>query len=471
MGTRLESIARTTADSHGMFAEGSPVLAMVSGGADSVCLLLWLASLPDIRPGLCVLTVNHLLRGAASDDDEAFVVALCGDLGVPCRVVRYDVAAYAEAERLNLEDAGRRIRYRFAEEESDARVEAAGCALGSGRIAVAHTFDDRMETFLMRLATGAGPTGLMGIPYVRGKVVRPLLDIRRSDVVEYLETRGQGWREDATNSDTSRLRARVRAELLPLFEAINPRFDDALARSLAVLGDEDDLLDSMARAFANDFGERRGGGVRLDRSRMVTLSRPMRRRVVRMALQAAFPESSRIEFEHIEALVDGLSEDGFARDLPEGLRALCEYGTLVISRDPASRAPMAPSLLEVPGTVDLGPAGTVSAEIAGTEPLDAGEMTAVVDADRLRGILTVGSVLPGDRMKPLGMGGTRKLQDVLTDAKVPRRVRHLTPVIRDGVSIVWVAGVRMSEDYRVGPGTVRALRLHWTGPADQEDRA
>lgn len=469
MDTRLEDLAKATASAHGMLPEGTPVLAMVSGGADSVALLRLLASGAFGPLAVRVLHVNHLLRDEAADRDADFVADACRRLGVECRVVRYDVAAYALSDGLNLEDAGRRVRYRFADEEIDAMCAEVGVPPEAGRIAVAHTFDDRLETFLMRLVSGAGAGGLLGIPHLRGRIVRPLLDTRRADVVGYLDGLGQEWREDATNADTTRVRARVRAALLPLLEAMNPRFDEALARTFAVLGEEDDLLDGMARAFAGDFTVTVPGEVRLDRSRMLSLTRAMQRRCIRMALIGAFPEASRIEYDHVEAIADGLAADTFVRDLPDGLRAFTEYGTLVISRLPGKVEAMAPSLLEIPGMVDLGAAGTIAARRS--DPVRSDVSTAVViDADRLTGPLTVDSMRPGDRMRPLGMGGTRKLQDVLTDAKVPRRLRPMTPVVRDGEAVVWVAGVRMSEDYAIGATTERAVRIEWT-KRTMEDRA
>jgi tRNA(Ile)-lysidine synthase len=465
MDARLLDIARSTAAARGMLVDGSVVLAMVSGGADSVALLRILASGELGEPaGLSVLHVDHMLRGVDSDGDAEFVADLCAAIGVVCTVARYDVAAYATEAGLNLEDAGRRVRYRFAEEALDAACAEAAVDGGGGRIAVAHTYDDRMETFLMRLASGAGPAGLLGMPYARGRLVRPLLDARRSDVVSYLRDLGQEWREDATNADTSRVRARVRAELLPLLERMNPRFDEALARTLAVLGDEDAWVDAAAKdASASAFDVRRGE-VRADRAALAALPRALARRALRAALAGAFPDDTRIEFDHVEAVLDGLVESGFARDLPGGLRAFTEYATLVISRTPDGAGALAPALLPVPGTADLGTAGTLSAQEADPRALVDDARVALVDADRFSGPLAVDSVRPGDRMRPLGMSGTRKVSDVLTDAKVPRRARPSVPVVRHGGSIVWLAGVRMSEDYRVGPGTSRAVRLEWTGP-------
>lgn len=453
----LPDIARVTAERHGMFPPGVAVLAMVSGGADSTAMLRLLASGALGEVALSVLHVNHLLRGEAADADAAFVSDLCETLGVTCRVVRYDVGAYAEAEGLNLEDAGRRVRYRFAEEELDALAGA-----GEGRIAVAHTLDDNAETFLMRVLTGAGAGGLAGIAPVRGRIVRPLLDARRGDIVAYLRDLGQDWREDATNADTSRLRARIRHEVMPALESAEPRFPATLGRSLGLLAEEDALLAEMADGMADAFTARRDGEVSLDLAMMRSLTRPMARRVVRTALLRAFPEASRLETAHVDAIVDGLAADSFARDLPFGLRAVSRYGRMSFSREPGETPSPAPALLDIPGAADLGQRGSISAQEASSEDLSAeDERTVVIDAARLAGPLVVDGPRDGDRMRPLGMAGTKKLSDLLGDAKVPRRERPNTPVVRNGQDVVWVAGVRLSEDYRVTGNTVRAVRLSW----------
>lgn len=464
--TVLADSARSTASQLAMFPAGSPVLALVSGGADSVALLRLLAAgeLGTAPERLRVLHVNHGLRGADSDGDEAFVVALCGSLGVPCEIVRYDVAAYAAETGLNLEDAGRTIRYRFAESALDALCEQHTVRSEQGRIAVAHTFDDRLETFLARLVTGAGASGLRSIAPVRGRIARPLINARRADVLAYLGALGQTWREDATNADTSRQRSWVRHQLLPLIEERNPAFDAVAARTLAILAEEDTLLDEMAAAFARDFTRVESGVLVLERGPMGTLSLPMARRTVRGALHAAFPEASRIEFEHVEALVAGLADPLFARDLPCGLQARAEYGTLRISRRGETHEPLVPGLLELPGRLDLGPGGVIESTSVEPQVPVTGGLAEIIDADAVRWPLVVDGPAPGDRMSPLGMSGTKKVSDLLTDAKVPRRMRPVTPVVRDGGVIVWVAGVRLAEQYRVRPDTVRAALLVWRPP-------
>jgi len=458
----LPEVARTTVAEHAMLGPHAVVLALVSGGADSVMLLRLLAAgdLGEVAD-LSVLHINHLLRGEAADADAAFVEALCATLGVACRVVRYDVAAYAEAEGLNLEDAGRRVRYRFAEQELDARCAALGVPPRMGRIATAHTLDDLTETFLMRLVTGSGPGGLRAIPAVRGRIVRPLIAARRNEITTYLEALGQPWREDATNADTARLRAWVRHELKPLVERVNPSFGATLERTVRIVSDEDALLSEMADDFAAAFSSVEDGRLTFDRTMMVTLEKAMARRVVRAALVAAFPEASRLDASHTEAIVAGMADAGFARDLPFGLRAAAEYGTLTVFRQDESALSVAPCLLVWPGTCDLGPLGRIEARIVGADAVGADPDAAYFDAGTVAPTLTVDAVRQGDRIRPLGMEGTRKLQDVFVDAKVPQRLRGATPVVRDGGQVLWVARVKQSDDAKVTAATERVLTLRW----------
>lgn len=458
----LIDTATATAARHSLLPEGAPVLVMVSGGADSVTLLRLFAQGAFGEYPLKVLHVNHMLRAADSDADEAFVRALCDELGVDCIVVRYDVAAFAESGGLNLEDAGRQVRYRFAEEELDAWCVALGSRTDSGRIAVAHTLDDRIETFFMRAIAGSGTRGLSSIAHARGRVIRPLLDCERPELREYLEQMDATWREDATNNDTDRARALVRAEILPVAEKLNPGFRSSLARTMDLLADDDALLARMALAFSRDFADVTPSEIRFNRQWMATLERTMARRTVRTALSSAFPEASRLEALHIEAIVEGLSDDAFARDLPFGLRAFSEYTTLVVTRSDDTSCRVEPTVLPIPGEADLGPCGVMTAEPADKADVVGTSHSVVISADGLGDSLTVDGVREGDRIRPFGMEGSRKLSDILIDAKIAHRRRNSIPVVRDGERIVWLAGLRMSEEYRVTPSTQRAIKLKWT---------
>lgn len=461
--TSLADIARATASEHEMFSPGVPVVVLVSGGADSMALLRLLAGGhlgEELR--VSVLHVNHLLRGAESDADEAFVVEKCEALRVPCHTAQVDVATYAVQAGLNLEDAGRQVRYRLAAEEADVRAVEAGVDPHLARIAVGHTLDDRIETFLMRLLSGAGAGGLASMRHVRGRIVRPLLDVPRAEVRAWLSEQGAAtWREDATNLDVSRSRARIRHELLPALLEIEPALHVTLARTMRVLADEDALLSNMAAVLARDFAVQVAGEdeVALDRARMLTLSSAMRRRTVRAALEERFAEAaSRLESEHLDAISAGLAEDGFARDLPGGLRAFVEYDKMIISHRGERLPAVAPCLLPIPGVAELGSIGRIVAEVADPGDTAGDALSVVVDVGEATA-LTVGPSSPGERMRPLGMSGTKKLADLLGDEKIPLRQRPCVPVVKEGERVVWLAGVRMSDDYKVTPRTRAAVRL------------
>jgi tRNA(Ile)-lysidine synthase len=467
----LPDTARATVAEHAMLPGGTAVLALVSGGADSVALLRLLAGgdLGDLAGRLSVLHVNHQLRGAQAEEDERFVAVLCAGLCVPCRLVRYDVAAYAADERLNLEDAGRRVRYRFADDELNALCDALVLPRESGRIAVAHTADDRAETFLARLVSGAGTGGLSSIAPVRGRIVRPLIDARRADVVAYLGDLGQQWREDPTNTDTGRERAWVRHELLPVIEARNPSFVSGATRTMSALAGDETLLAAMAAEAADGAVVASAGALAIDRAALAGMPRPLARRVLRSAIVRAFPEASRMTFEHVEAIVAGSvvgsTASSFARDLPFGLRVEAEYDTMRVSRRGDEPVPVAPGLLELPGTLDLAMAGSIVARESHDDVIATGPDTISVDADSVSWPLVVDAVREGDRMRPLGLEGSKKLSDLLIDAKVPRRLRSAVPVLRDGERIVWLAGVALAEECRVTPGSARVAELTWRRPS------
>jgi tRNA(Ile)-lysidine synthase len=194
---------------------------------------------------------------------------------------------------------------------------------------------------------------------------------------------------------------------------------------------------------------------------MCQLELPMARRVVREAVLGAFPEASRLTFEHLDAIAVGMADDAFARDLPFGLRAEAEYGTIRVSRRGEITGPVAPGLLELPGTLDLGTSGTMGARMLPDRSIAPGPDVVSIDADAVSWPLVVDSVRPGDRMRPLGLGGSKKLSDLLVDAKVARRMRSGTPVVRDGERIVWLAGVALAAECRVTPASERVAELRW----------
>lgn len=438
---------------------GARVLAAVSGGADSVALAWLLAELAG--HGALMLAgighLNHQLRGKAADADEAFVAALAARLRVSFRSSRADVAALAEERGESIEAAARRARYAWLTE--------AAADLGATHIATGHTLDDQAETVLLRLLRGAGSRGLSGIRATRGTLIRPLLDCRRDDVRGYLAARGETFREDASNADISIPRNRLRHELLPVIARIAPGGVDALARTASLAADDEDVLLALAIRAARTVVSMSADGVQLKREPLAALAPAVARRVIRGAIELAAPlDAPRLTSRHIEAIwrvvLDGQSRQV---DLP-GVRVVAGSDVLRVSvatgrsRSSVVTAPFDVTLA-VPGAVTIFEAGWIISAATCDQTAAAGvesyrgsrdALRMVVPAALVGGAVTVRNRRPGDRIKPVGAPGRKKVQDLLVDRKVPRAEREQVPVVVDARGhVVWVVGVAMADEFRV----------------------
>jgi tRNA(Ile)-lysidine synthase len=392
----------------GLLREGKPLLVLLSGGGDSVCLLD-----VAIRLGARVeaLHVNYRLREGA-DTDEGFCRELCERLGAPLIVERVELP-----EGGNLQGRARDARYALAERHAE------------GDYAAAHTASDQAETVLYRLAVSPGRRALLGMEPRRDRLVRPLLRVTREDVRDYLRDRGLAWREDPSNADRRFARARVRHDLLDALRSLNPAVESTIAETALQLRDETEVLERAA----GDSLEALGGGPAVSladlRAQPVALARLVLRRLADRPLSRA---------ETTTILDFGEKGGTSSLDLGGGLRAVVEYGTLRFTRDPDA-APPAAVELAVPGSARFGD-WEVAARL-GTP----GEVA--VSASSLGASVVVRPWREGDRMRPVGLGGTKTLQDLFTDRKVPRALRRTLPVVEAGGEIVWVAGVALDERF------------------------
>jgi tRNA(Ile)-lysidine synthase len=385
------------------------VVVLFSGGRDSTALLDLAVRLAG---PVTALHVNYGLRPDA-DADEAHCRALCERLGVPLQVRR------AGAPRGNVQAWARELRYAEAE-----RLP--------GTIAAGHTATDQVETVLYRLAASPGRRALLGMPARSGRLVRPLLEVTREETAAYCEARGLPWREDPSNAAS--VRGRLRAELIPLLRQVHPAAEANILRTV-------ELLRAEAEALAAALPEETS----LDELAALPPA------LARLALQEMAGPTSIAR--HVDAIL-ALSRHGTATlDLPGGLRAVAEYGRLRIERA-ETLPPPAPARLDVPGRAAFG-AGVITAELGG----------AIADGtlagESLAPPLEVRAWRPGDRMRPLGLGGSRSLQDLFTDRKVPRAARHALPVVLSGGEIAWVPGVATGERFRVTAATTDRVRLAW----------
>jgi tRNA(Ile)-lysidine synthase len=424
---------------------GERVLALLSGGADSVCLVHSLRE--ALGAGrLKALHVNHALR-AAADEDERFCKELCSELGVDLVAERVEMPS-----RGNLEAAARDARYGAGE-----RVRE---QLGLDLVATGHTADDQVETILYRLASSPGRRALLGMRARRDRIVRPLLEVTREETHAYCEEAGLAWREDESNRDRGLARNRLRLEILPGLREIHPAADRNVLATAALLRDEHDVLEQAVEEALRESG---GGGSppSVEVGRIVGFPAALRRLVLRRLAEDAAGGSVPLGSDEIDSIERLAAAGGSGSvSLGGGVQAICEYGIVRFQR-PLEGSVAEASELGVPGQCRFGEweLRCVVDALAGAGG-ELGSVDApVLDAALLAPILTVRGWSEGDRMTPLGLSGTKSLQDLFVDRKVPRSIRGLLPVVESAGEIAWVAGVAVSEAFKVSEGTTTAAHL------------
>jgi tRNA(Ile)-lysidine synthase len=481
-----------------MLSPGDRVGAAVSGGGDSVALLRILEKIRgDLSITLIVLHFDHGLRGSDSELDAQFVGNLARARGLEFISERADVAAEAERNRWNLEDAARRLRYAFF-----GRVIEQGRAT---RAAVGHTADDQAETVLAHIIRGTGPTGLAGI-YPSGEhVVRPLLSVRRQALRDYLASLGQPWREDTTNTDQRRLRARLRAHLLPTLEnSFSPRIVQHLG-DLARLSREEQVFwsalveqryEALVRAtgqkltisisdLLNPFGQ---PASREDRPTttgpLPTPWRVLSERLIRRMYEALRGDCRELTSHHVAQLIhlSSNSSSGRKLPLPGGIHAERVFNDLVFSVSNGVRrtknAPGAVPLNEgYRYVVDVRPTdGTVVSvpeigvrfrlkfvDWARAQSETSGD-SQVLDADSVRAPLILRNWHPGDAYTPCGRRQPRKLKQMFLAARVPLGARRNWPLLESAGRVIWVRGMPLAEGFRANERTRIGLTI-------EEDRS
>ena len=462
--TPLQNRVLRTIQRESLVTPGNRVVVALSGGPDSVALTLLMSDLAETADFAVVgvAHLNHQLRDAAGADED-FCRTLAGRLSLPCLVGQADVTALATRERISVEEAGHRERYAF--------FRHAAATLRADRIATAHTRDDQAETYLMRLLRGAGPVGLSGIHPRSGDVVRPLLDVSKSDLRDYLSAIGQEFREDETNRDVTVTRNRIRHELIPFLERrFSPSVVDVLARETKIARSDAEWLEIQASAAASEILKYGDGVAVLDQEGLLDQPVALARRVVRRAMKHVAGSSA--GFDQVERIL-AIAAEGAAGlsevDLP-GCRVAVSNGSVTIG-PPLPRHPRLARTsgfayrLPIPGEVEIPEAQmTVGVErVAGGSPAAGmsarGEIVYVAGGE-VTAPLVVRSWRPGDAFRPLGLGGHKKLQDLFVDRKIDRQFRQTVPIVADKKrGILWVVGHSVSDDFRITPDTEGMLLL------------
>jgi tRNA(Ile)-lysidine synthase len=489
MGTHLEQQILETIRRERMLTPGDRVAVAVSGGADSVALLRLLAGL-RVELGITLLVVHfdHALRGAESDADARFVAELSREHSLEFRGEREDVAASAARLHLNLEDAARRLRYAFFQ-----RVVEQGLA---AKVAVAHTADDQAETVLARLFRGTGPSGLSGIHPRLGSVVRPLLGTRREDLRNFLRALGQDWREDLTNFDRSRQRARIRSQLLPVLEKdFSPGIVSHLSKLARLSREEQEFWNALVEERFRAFVQEDHGRFKIQISDLMSpmgllcgqgssarpsgpVFRVLTERLIRRLYEGVRGNREDLGAVHVEQIIHLAGEcvSGSRVELPGGVVAERNFGTLIFEEAgggprtrPAAETDHSHLAYQYVMTLPTSGPTAISVPELGTrfrlKVIDWSsrerdtKLEETLDADLLKSALILRNWRPGDAYRPRGHRQLRKLKQLFLAHRVPRIERAHWPVIECGGSIVWSRGMPLAGDFCAGDRTRKGLRI------------
>ncbi|MDD2338100.1 MAG: tRNA lysidine(34) synthetase TilS [Geobacteraceae bacterium] len=434
-----------------LFCQGDTVVVAVSGGADSVALLDILTSMRKLSLNLVVAHLNHGLRDKESDDDAAFVRELSARYRLPFELQRVDVKEVSKERKLSLEEAGRKARYEWFD------MVARSCSARS--IALGHHADDQAETFLLRLFRGSGITGLASMRLLSsGRYVRPLLMQTRDEILAYLERRGLSYRHDRSNDETVFLRNRIRHECLPYLRTFNPAISERLNNAAEILAADETVLETLIDQRFPRLSRSDSDGVVLDLKAVRAELPGLRFRFYRRALLLLRGDLARIATTHlkkIDQLVHSSRTQG-QQSLPGGFTVMRCYDTLHFL--PAGKESGSESWeirIEGPGRYALPDGGTISVRLT-EPPVNWGSVPlsrAYFDPAIVPFPWTLRTFQPGDRFRPFGMGGTRKIKDFFIDRKIPLFLRRRIPLLFSGEELIWVCGLRVSESGRAQLGT------------------
>ncbi len=468
----LHTVKQTIA-TYGMLKPRDSVLIGVSGGPDSVALfhvLLTLAPRFPLRLGVAHL--NHCLRQNDSDKDAEFVASLADRFDISCYIHKANVRKYQIENKLSLEEAARRVRHTFLNKVAEKNR--------FNKIALGHHFDDNAELVLMNLFRGSGPLGLSGIPPVRdGKIIRPLLQLNRSEIIDFLDNNGLKYISDTSNRDTRFLRNRIRHDLIPLLKtSYNPKISQSLNRLASITRSEEEWIEDVIHPlFEKAAFSIQDGQIALSVSILNGIHVAAQRRVIRKAISKIKGDLRRIRLTHIDSAINLLKygPDYGNIDLPDRIGIQRKGDVLLFSREKNTLRNMDVKsdrtemfafeyIIAKPESIFI---KEISAHIKFTEMgikdlpdlCRTAQNTGFFDRDALSFPLVLRNFRHGDRFTPLGMTGTQKIKKFFIDKKVPRKERTRCPLLLCRGKIIWVAGYRIDESVKVKSSTKNVLKV------------
>lgn len=445
-----------TLEKYNMLSQGDHVLVGLSGGPDSVCLLNILNILKSkYKLKVSAAYIDHGLRPQDVPREIEFCKNLCNSLETPFYIEAINVREFAEKEKINIQEAARILRY--------GALDQISMKIKANKLAVAHNADDQAETVLMRLLRGAGPAGLSGIPPVRKKIIRPLIEIERFDIENFLIEKNIPYILDPSNENIKYLRNRIRQILMPVIKSISPKATHIIAKTAEIIREENDYINtSVTKALMRLMSRKTDNRVELFCNPMEVLNIVILRRALRVAIDSVKGLKG-IDFDHIDEIIN-LIKKGKPGDrlyLPKGIRVIKSYSTLVITAETLKK--LSTYLIDEPKDIFLKENSILlsikEVRLNEIENLGDGKNTAFVDADKVKFPLIVRCRQDGDYFYPFGFGKRKKLQDFFVDEKIPRDERDLIPVIESDGKILFIAGYRLDDRFKIEHNTKRCLQI------------
>lgn len=454
-----------TISEHNLIKSGEKIVVAISGGPDSVCLLHVLQSVSkQLNFKIYAVHINHMLRGKESDHDEKYTLQLCSELGIEAYSFSHDIAEISKAQGMSLEEAGREIRYKelndFAEKH------------GITKIAVAHNKNDQAETVLMHIIRGSGLKGLTGMEYISGKIIRPLLDIERSEIEKYCESNSLKPRTDSSNLTTDYTRNKIRIELIPhINKQYNVDLTENICRMAHLTSFDNDFIEKCANhAYEACVESSAKEFISLKLDMLKQYHPSILRNVLRKSIFDAFGSIKGIENIHIEDLVKliGKSKTSSVIQLPKNIRVRISYNILEIFKEKnPSKAQAYCEVINAPGSLYLDAQHLLiksSIEHIGDDfnnyvNKNPGSMTQFFDYDVMTKGIHIRSRRSGDIFKPLKSTGTKKLKEYFIDKKIKQEIREIIPIVAAENEVIWIVGYRISDKFKVAENTKRVLKL------------
>jgi len=466
----MQKQVRHTIDMYGMLEKGDRVGIGVSGGPDSVALVQCFAALRlEYDLWMMIIHFNHGIRGDESDRDEAFVMNLAENYGIPVVSEKVSIPAIRRRSGGSLEELCRSERYRYFE-----RIVREWAL---DKIVLGHTLEDQAETVVMNFLRGSGSRGLRGIMPVRDKMyIRPLIETSKHDIMDFLEATGAAYVTDSSNSDDSYLRNRIRHQLIPELKArYNPRVVEHAARTASIMKSENDFIQHAVNEVIAQWNlDRHSEEISISIPALTVLHDALQMRIIKELLESRTDIQGGITHRHVMAVMGLVKGDrpNAMLNLPLGIVVRRGYHELSMTRG----TPRTQNILRqkgdkwkindyhyevsIPGTVYVEEIGVgMSFEFVDKAGIkEENSNAAYIDFETVALPLIVRNMRPGDTIRPLGLRGTKKVKSVFIDAKIPRIERSKIPLLVDAESVLWIAGMRVHEKSEVTDRTRKVLK-------------